>query len=59
LYRKGKPVRLLGVRLSDFSNQSLQANLFSDTERRNTLYKAVDEVKNRFGRGSVVRASGK
>jgi len=59
LYRKGKPVRLLGVRLSDFSNQSLQANLFSDTERKNTLYKAVDGVKNRFGRGSVVRASGK
>ena len=59
LYTKGKPVRLLGVRLSDFSNQSLQANLFSDTERKNTLYKAVDGVKNRFGRGSVVRASGK
>ncbi len=59
LYRKGKPVRLLGVRLSDFSNQALQANLFSDTERKNTLYKAVDEVKNRFGRTSVTRASGK
>lgn len=59
LYRKGKPVRLLGVRLSDFSNQSLQANLFSDTERKKTLYKAVDDVKNRFGRTSVVRASGK
>jgi DNA polymerase-4 len=59
LYRKGKPVRLLGVRLSDFSNQSLQANLFTDTERKKTLYKAVDDVKNRFGRTSVVRASGK
>jgi len=59
LYRKGKPVRLLGVRLSDFSNQSLQANLFTDAERKKTLYKAVDEVKNRFGRSSVVRASGK
>jgi len=59
LYRKGKPVRLLGVRLSDFSNQSLQANLFNDTERKKTLYKALDEVKNRFGRTSVTRASGK
>jgi DNA polymerase-4 len=59
LYRKGKPVRLLGVRLSDFSSQSLQANLFSDVERKKTLYKAVDEVKNRFGRSSVTRASGK
>ncbi len=59
LYRKGKPVRLLGVRLSDFSNQSLQANLFTDSARKKTLYKAVDEVKNRFGRTSVTRASGK
>ena len=59
LYKKGKPIRLLGVRLSDFSNQSLQADLFNDTERKNTLYKAVDEVKNRFGKSSVVRASGK
>ena len=59
LYRKGKPVRLLGVRLSDFSNQSLQANLFSDIERKRTLYKALDEVKNRFGRTSIIRASGK
>lgn len=59
LYRKGKPVRLLGVRLSDFSTQSLQANLFTDSARKKTLYKAVDEVKNRFGRSSVIRASGK
>ena len=59
LYKKGKPIRLLGVRLSDFSNQSVQADLFNDTERKNTLYKAVDEVKNRFGKSSVVRASGK
>jgi DNA polymerase-4 len=59
LYRKGKPVRLLGVRLSDFSNQVLQANLFSNIERKKTLYKALDDVKNRFGRSSVVRASGK
>lgn len=58
LYKKGKPVRLLGVRLSNFSNDALQANLFHDTERKNGLYKALDDVKNRFGKSSVVRASG-
>ena len=58
LYKKGKPVRLLGVRLSNFSNEALQANLFHDTERKNGLYKALDDVKNRFGKSSVVRASG-
>ncbi len=59
LYKKGKPVRLLGVRLSDFSNQALQTNLFNDAKRKTALYKSVDEVKNRFGKSSVVRASGK
>ena len=59
LYKKGKPIRLLGVRLSDFSNDFMQANLFHDTKRKNNLYKVVDEVKNRFGKGSVQRASGK
>lgn len=59
LYKKGKPVRLLGVKLSDFNNNALQANLFHDSERKNQLYKTLDEVKNRFGKSSVVRASGK
>jgi DNA polymerase-4 len=59
LYKKNKPVRLLGVKLSDFNDQYFQANLFADNERKKTLYKALDELKNRFGRSSVVRASGK
>ncbi|MEO9021264.1 MAG: DNA polymerase IV [Ginsengibacter sp.] len=58
LYKKGNPVRLLGVRLSDFNNDSVQTNLFHDTQRRNVLYKALDDVKNRFGKSSVGRASG-
>ena len=59
LYKKGKPVRLLGVRISDFSNDVIQTNLFNNTERKNNLYKTLDEVKNRFGKNSIVRASGK
>ena len=59
LYKKNRPVRLLGVKLSDFTDQYFQANLFTDNERKKTLYKAVDDLKNRFGRSSVVRASGK
>ena len=59
LYKKGKPVRLLGVRLSDLSNDAVQTNLFHNTERKNVLYKAIDDVKNRFGGSSVYRASGK
>ena len=59
LYKKEKPVRLLGVRLSDLSNNAIQANLFESVERKNILYKAIDDVKNRFGTGSVIRAAGK
>jgi DNA polymerase IV len=57
LYKKGVPVRLLGVRLSDLTNDAVQTNLFSDTERKNDLYKAIDNVKNRFGKIIVKRAS--
>ena len=57
LYKKGTPVRLLGVRLSELTNDAVQTNLFSDTERKSDLYKAIDEVKNRFGKAFVKRAS--
>lgn len=59
LYRKGHRVRLLGVRLSELTNESIQTSLFSDRERKDGLYKAIDDVKNRFGTGSISKASGK
>ncbi len=57
LYKKGMAVRLLGVRLSELTNDAVQTNLFNDTERKADLYKAIDEVKNRFGKIIVKRAS--
>ncbi|RYF81379.1 MAG: DNA polymerase IV, partial [Chitinophagaceae bacterium] len=57
LHKKGNPVRLLGVRLSDLTNDAVQTNLFSNTERKADLYKAIDEVKNKFGKIIVKRAS--
>lgn len=59
LYRKGEPVRLLGVRLSELTDEAVQTNLFSDVSRKTDLYKAIDAVKNRFGTGSITKASGK
>ncbi|WP_207496419.1 DNA polymerase IV [Aridibaculum aurantiacum] len=53
LYKAGTPVRLLGVRLSDLTNHAVQANLFDDGEKKNELYKAIDEVKNKFGKGAL------
>ncbi len=57
LYKKGEPVRLLGVRLSELTNDAIQTNLFDDVERKSDLYKAIDNVKNRFGKNSLTRAS--
>lgn len=56
LYRKGKPVRLLGVRLSELTNHAMQANLFDDAEKTSNLYKAIDSVKTKFGRDSLLKA---
>lgn len=57
LYRKGQAVRLLGVRLSDFSTQATQGNLFQDAGKKKGLYKAIDEVKNKFGKTALKRGS--
>ena len=48
---------MLGVRLSELTQDAVQTNLFSDTERKSDLYKAIDEVKNRFGKMKIKRAS--
>lgn len=50
LYRKGYKVRLLGVRLSELTNHAVQGSLFDDGQKKNNLYKAIDDVKNKFGK---------
>ncbi len=57
LWQSGKPVRLLGVRLSELTQDALQTDLFIDKERKADLYKAIDEVKSRFGKLKIKRAS--
>jgi DNA polymerase-4 len=59
LWRKGEPIRLLGVRLSELTNEAVQTNLFSDAEKKTELYKAIDDVKNRFGKASITKATGR
>jgi DNA polymerase-4 len=58
LWRKGQPIRLLGVRLSELTGEAIQTNLFEDTRKKTELYKAIDEVKNKWGKGAVVKAGG-
>ena len=58
LYRVGEPVRLLGVRLSELTDEAIQTNLFENSEKKTELYRAIDDLKNRFGRSSVTKAGG-
>ena len=57
LYTKNKLVRLIGVRLSDLTPKSVQTTLFDNRVRKDKLYDAIDQVKNRFGRKSLGRGS--
>lgn len=56
LYRKGQPVRLLGLRVSELTEEARQTNLFQDTQRKAELYKAIDAVKNKFGKTALFKA---
>jgi DNA polymerase-4 len=58
LWRRGQPIRLLGVRLSELTGEAVQTNLFENTQKKNQLYKAIDDVKNKFGKYAVVKAGG-
>ena len=57
LYRKGQPVRLLGIRFSQLIPFTMQMNLFNNNEEKLNLYKAVDNIKNRFGNKSIKKAA--
>lgn len=58
LYQRRVMVRLLGVTFSNMVNGNYQIDLFNDTEQEISLLKAMDKIRNRFGSGAVMRASG-
>jgi DNA polymerase IV len=55
-YQKGRPVRLLGVRFSQFIPFTMQMSLFENNTEKLNLYKAVDDIKGRFGSKTVTKA---
>lgn len=57
LYQAGRPVRLLGIRLSQFIPFTMQMSLFDNNVEKLHLYKTVDEIKNQFGSKLVAKAS--
>ena len=55
-YQKGRPVRLLGVRFSQMIPITMQMSLFENNIEKLNLYKAVDDIKERFGSKLVTKA---
>jgi DNA polymerase-4 len=55
-YQKGRPVRLLGVRFSQMIPFTMQMSLFENNAGKLNLYKAVDDIKVRYGSKLVSKA---
>ncbi|MGQ0739312.1 MAG: DNA polymerase IV [Bacteroidota bacterium] len=55
-HQKGRPVRLLGVRFSHMIPITMQMSLFENNMEKLNLYKAVDDIKERFGSKLVTKA---
>ena len=55
-YQQGRPVRLLGVRFSQMIPLTMQMNLFENNIEKLNLYKAVDDIKDRYGSKVLTKA---
>jgi len=58
VYSAGRPVRLLGVRLSELVTGGHQTDLFRDTEEDLSLLDAMDKMKSKYGPLALRRAAG-
>ena len=57
-WKLGKKVRLLGVGIADLGNQVRQLDLFEQSwEHDDRLMEAIDNIRDRFGRQALRRAS--
>ena len=55
-YHANLQVRLIGVKLSHLIEGEYQMDLFSEVNENRKLYEAMDQIRNRFGEKSVLRA---
>jgi DNA polymerase-4 len=57
-WKKGKPVRLLGVGVTHFDKPFKQLSLWDVPKKKDAnLFTAVDDVRNRYGKNSIMRGS--
>lgn len=58
LYQQGRPVRLIGVKIGQLIRSYPQLNLFGNDTQQFELYKAMDKIRVKYGKYSILRASG-
>nr|WP_199156176.1 DNA polymerase IV [Pedobacter sp. ASV2] len=58
IYSRRMRIRLIGLKLTGLVHGEYQMNLFEDTQEMMSLYQSMDNIKNRFGKNAVGRASG-
>ena len=56
LYEHGRKVRLLGVRFTNLKESNYQVDMFQDRDKELYLYKAIDEMKTKYGNTKLVLA---
>jgi DNA polymerase-4 len=57
-WKKGKPVRLLGVGVTQFSKPAKQLSLWDAPSRKDVnLFTAVDVLRERYGKNTIIRGS--
>nr|MBS0037838.1 DNA polymerase IV [Saprospiraceae bacterium] len=57
LYQRRQLIRLIGVKFSQMVPGAQQLNLFEDCSREMELLQQMDDIRKRFGKGAVQRAS--
>ena len=57
-WNQSRPIRLIGVKLSQLCSGNYQINLFEDNEERLNLYNALDKINFKYGEKTVCRAAG-
>ena len=55
--RQGRPIRLIGVRVTQFDDAYVQESLFDMNASKERLHQAVDQIKDKFGDKAIRRGS--
>ncbi|MFC1514961.1 DNA polymerase IV, partial [Candidatus Omnitrophota bacterium] len=59
--RKGKKVRLVGVKVSNLAPAGLKESIFEDinNDKREKIHTALEKIRQKLGPGAISRAGGK